>query len=404
MTALQSHSLARVAKGDLCAGCGGCAALAPGKVRMVENADGFLRPVQDAPLDPDQEAEIARICPGLGQEVIAAGRQDDPLWGPYIEMCSGHATDSEVRFRGSSGGALSALLLHLLETRAVDAVIQTAASPDLAIGNTTVISTDRAAVLAAAGSRYAPSAPLAHLREYLIPGRRFAFVGKPCDVAALRAMTATDARLAGAIPVMLSFFCAGVPSHRGGRAVLAALGTDLADIKEFRFRGNGWPGKATATLKDGREKSMSYHDSWGKILSRHVQFRCKICADGTGTAADLVCADAWESDEEGYPLFEEENGTSLIVARTVAGQEILKAAIATKALDTAPFNITTLAAIQPGQRDRRRGLMARLMALWLCLRPTPVYRGLQLVTAARQNPPKKNLKNLFGTLRRTLRP
>lgn len=403
MTALRSHSLARVAKGNLCAGCGGCAALAPGKVRMAENAAGFLRPVQDAPLDRHQEAEIARICPGLGQKVTAAGRQDDPLWGPYVEMRTGHATDPEVRFRGSSGGALSMLLVHLLETGAVDAVIQTAASPDLAIGNTTVISTDRAGVLAAAGSRYAPSAPLAGLHDHLATGQRFAFVGKPCDVAALRAMAASDANLAAAIPVMLSFFCAGVPAHTGGRAVLAALGTDLTDTKEFRYRGNGWPGQATATLHDGSEKSMSYHDSWGKILSRHVQHRCKICADGTGTAADLVCADAWESDDAGYPLFEEQEGTSLIVARTSAGQAILNAAAAAQRLETTPFNVAALTTIQPGQRERRRGLMARLVALRLCLRPVPNYRGLQLIAAARQNSPKKNLKNLIGTLRRTLR-
>jgi coenzyme F420 hydrogenase subunit beta len=37
---------------------------------------------------------------------------------------------------------------------------------------------------------------------------------------------------------------------------------------------------------------MSYADSWGGILSRHVQFRCKICPDGTGGFADVVCADA----------------------------------------------------------------------------------------------------------------
>ena len=88
----------------------------------------------------------------------------------------------------------------------------------------------------------------------------------------------------------------------------------------FRYRGNGWPGQATATLRDGNTRSMSYHDSWGKILSHHVQHRCKVCADGTGTAADLVCADAWVSDERGYPVFEERDGVSLIVTRNAKGE------------------------------------------------------------------------------------
>src|SRR5690606_15477419 len=177
---------------------------------------------------------------------------------------------------------------------------------------------------------------------------RLAFVGKPCDVAALRALAAEDPRVNLRFPVMLSFFCAGVPAQAGAEAVLAALGTDLAATESFRYRGNGWPGQATAVLADGSRRSMSYHDSWGGILSRHVQHRCKLCADGTGTAADLVCADAWESDARGYPLFEEAEGISLIVARTALGARLLDEARAAGRIATAPFDPGRLAAIQPG--------------------------------------------------------
>lgn len=398
-----SPSLARVARGDLCAGCGACAALAPGKVAMALDATGWLRPVQSAPLDPTEEAAVADTCPGLGQAVAAAGRHDDPLWGPYLAMETGHATDPEIRFAGASGGALSQVLVHLLETGAVDAVIQIAADPDRPVANVTVTSTDRAGVLAAAGSRYAPSAPLADLPARLVPGKRHAFVGKPCDAAALRAMTAADPALAAAVPVILSFFCAGVPSLEGADRVLAALGVPGLQTVAFRYRGNGWPGRATATLADGSTRSMSYHDSWGGILSKHVQHRCKICADGTGAAADLAFADAWESDAEGYPRFAEGAGTSLIVARTAAGRALLAGAVAAGRVETVPFDVAALAAIQPGQRERRRALLARLAALHLVLRPAPRYLGLGLFAAARQNSLAKNARNFAGMLRRALR-
>lgn len=399
-------SLARVARGKLCAGCGGCAALAPGKVEMAVAAPGFLRPVQRQALSAGEDAAIARICPGLGQAVAAGGRADAVLWGPYVGMQTGWARDPAIRFAGSSGGALSAILVHLLEAGTVDAVVQTGSDPDLPQGNAPRISTDRAGVLAAAGSRYAPSAPLAdlpaRLAEHRALGRRFAFVGKPCDAAALRAWAAEDGEVAAAFPVILSFFCAGVPSHAGGRAVLAALGADPAETETFRYRGNGWPGRAVARLKDGSERSMSYHDSWGGILSKHVQHRCKICADGAGTAADIVCADAWESDAAGYPLFDEAPGVSLIVARTDLGAGIIAGAQAAGALETAAFDIATLAAIQPGQRERRRALLARLAALWLTGRPIPRYRGLHIIAAARQNPVLRTLKNFLGMLRRVV--
>ena len=393
-------SLARVARGDLCAGCGACAGLFPTKIAMETAPPGFLRPRQTAPLTAAEDAAIARACPGLGQRVTAAGRADHPLWGPHLAMVTGWAADPDVRFAGASGGALSALLIHLLDSGAVDAVVQTAADPGLPIGNTILTVTDSSGVTAAAGSRYAPSAPLAGLGSLLADGRRFAFVGKPCDAAALRTIRDSDPKVAAAFPVILSFFCAGVPSLAGARAILSALDVDPEDVETFRYRGNGWPGRATARLRDGTERSMSYHDSWGKILSKHVQHRCKICADGTGVAADIACADAWEADEAGYPRFEERPGVSLIMARSALGQRILDEAAAVGRVVTEPFDVARLAAIQPGQRERRRALLARLLALRLVGRPVPDYRGLQIGAAARQNPILRNLKNFLGMVRR----
>ncbi|TNC74792.1 Coenzyme F420 hydrogenase/dehydrogenase, beta subunit C-terminal domain [Rubellimicrobium roseum] len=401
-----ASSLAHVARGNTCAGCGACAALAAGKVRMTVADPGFLRPLQTAPLTPAEDEAIWRVCPGLTENVETEGRQDHVLWGPYVSMHTAWASDPEMRHAGASGGTLSAILLHLVESGTVDAVIQTTAASDFALGNATVVTTDRAGVLASAGSRYAPSAPLADLHERLaehqLTGRRFAFVGKPCDAAAMAALREIDPQVARAVPVILSFFCAGVPSHAGGRAVLAALGAEEARTRSFRYRGNGWPGRATAVLQDGTERSMTYHESWGRILSKHVQHRCKICPDGHGALADIVCADAWESDENGYPLFEEQPGVSLVIARTALGERLLNEACAKGRVETGPFDVDDLVAIQPGQRERRRALAARLLALRIAGRPVPRYRGLHLLAAARQNSVRKNVTNFLGMIRRTV--
>lgn len=405
---LISSSLTRVVQGNLCAGCGGCAGLFPDKITMDIAHPGFLRPRQIASVTVEEDALIARICPGLGQQVVADGRTDHVLWGPYVEMLTGWAADPDLRFAGASGGALSALAAHLLNTGTVDAVVHVGADLRHPTYNRTVISTTASEVAAVAGSRYAPSAPLADLAGYLAEhratGRRFAVLGKPCDAAALRALIQEDSEAAAAFPVILSFFCAGVPSHTGGLAVLAALGVTETEVTSFRFRGNGWPGQATAALADGGTRSISYHDSWGGILSKHVQHRCKICADGTGVAADIVCADAWEADARGYPSFEGKPGVSLIVARTALGQRLIAEARTAGRIKTALYDVAQLAAIQPGQRERRRALLARLLALRLAGRPVPRYGGLQIAAAARQNPILRNLKNFLGTLRRVLRP
>lgn len=399
-----AKALQRIAKGDLCAGCGACAAIAPDAIRMDYSKDGYLRPVQRGSVTAAQDDRIATVCPGLGETVEAGDRPDPVLWGPYRSMTVGHAADAKVRFAGSSGGVLSAIAAALIENGTVDAVVQIAPHPDIPTANLTVVSHTSAEIVAAAGSRYAPSAPVAEVAALAGTGRRHAFIGKPCDIVAMRGMIATDPALEQTFPVLLSFFCAGVPSLHGSDQVLQALGTSRDATQAFRYRGNGWPGRAVATDAEGRERAMSYHDSWGKILSRHVQHRCKICADGTGVLADIVCADAWECDDAGYPLFEEAEGESLIVARTDLGEDLVARIAGTGHIARAPFDPARLTLIQPGQRERRRALAARLAALRLCLRPVPDYRGLQILAAARQNPLSRNLRNFLGMLRRSLRP
>lgn len=405
MSVVNSVALARVGRGDLCAGCGACAGRFPKMIEMQPAGDGWPRPRPIAPLSAAQDAELTAFCPGLGQRAMPSDRSPHPLWGAFEEMRRAWATDDALRHRAASGGALSAVLGHLLASGRVDAVIQTTAAlaPDPAHANRTIVSTGAEDIAAAAGSRYAASSPLTGLTAWVADGRRFAFVGKPCDAAALRALALHDHGIARAFPVILSFFCAGVPSRRGNDALLRAMGAEPAEVTGFRYRGHGWPGQAVAQLADGSERRMGYNDSWGGVLSKHLQHRCKICADGTGTAADLSFGDPWETDANGYPLFTDAPGQSLVVIRTALGAEVLAAAERAGAVASADYDIAGLVKIQPGQRNRRRALLARLLALRLLGRPVPDYRGMSLLAAARQERTLTLLKAFLGMARRAWR-
>jgi coenzyme F420 hydrogenase subunit beta len=395
-----SPALRRILKADCCTGCGACASVSGGAITMAMTPAGLLRPRVLAPLPEATDEIIADICPGVRLAQTSREGHDHPLWGPLIAVRSGAATDADLRHHASSGGALSALLVYLLDTGSVDRIVQVAASAASPIENATVESVCAEGVRRAAGSRYGPSAPLADLDRQLASPGRLALVGKPCDIAAARALARHDRRIAEKIPVMLSFFCAGVPSLHGTQAILDRLKVDAGALASFRYRGDGWPGRCTATLSDNASASMSYADSWGGILSKHVQFRCKICPDGSGGFADVVFGDAWHCDERGYPAFEEQDGRSLVLTRTRSGEDLVRRAIAAGYLTRRDLDDAMIEAMQPSQANRKRLVLSRLAAMAVLGMRWPRFRGLHLARAARSAGVWPNLKSFLGMARR----
>lgn len=363
---------------------------------------GYSRPVQHEAVPKAVERKIATACPGA---VVAAWERNaslHPSWGPWRRILTGHATDPRVRYEASSGGALSALLIHALESGTVDRVIHVMADPDNPTKNLITCSTSAAEVIAGAGSRYAASSPLIQIDQALSEGGAIAFVGKPCDVSALRRLGQVDQRVAQHVPIMLSFFCGGIPSHDGADRILATMGVVPEDVATFRYRGRGWPGLTLATTHDGREAEMSYEESWGGHLSKEVQFRCKICPDAVGGVADISFADAWYGGETGYPQFEEQDGRSLIITRSDAGERLLDSAIGGGAIAVETLDVSKIDLMQPSQARRKRLVLARVAALTVTLQPKPDMRGILVEEAASAAELADVARNFAGTVRRII--
>ena len=403
MNACGSPTVAKVLAGNLCSGCGLCAGLT--QTAMVVEQPGFNRPRISAPVPAETEAAIAGSCPGVVVAPWGPASHRHHYWGPYLALRTGHATNERLRHRSSSGGALSALLGHALETNIVDAIVEVMADPSRPTWNIVTVATSADEILAGAGSRYAPSSPLESILQLLERKDRLAFVGKPCDVSALRLLGRHDARVAERFPLILSFFCAGIPSLQRSDAVVRKMGLDPAELESFRYRGEGWPGHAAGKSLNGDEKRMTYADSWGGVLSKEIQFRCKICPDAVGGSADLVCADAWHCDASGYPVFEDLPGRSLIIPRTPAGADLLRGAVEARAvrLDPEKLSDDDIGRMQPGQTGKKSLVSARTAALRLLLRPVPIMEGLSVREASKRASAGLRLRNFVGMIRRVLR-
>lgn len=370
-----------VARGN-CSGCGFCASLDDG-IEMQRDGAGFARPVR-VTLSTREQAERQTMlhrfdaaCPGRvlrAQAPMDAVRH--PTMGPVVQAWAAWAADEEIRHRGSSGGALSALSAWLVETGQVSRTI--GARPEAGDPRRTVSVAIRSRdeVLASAGSRYAPVATLAN-PELDSADPALAVVGKPCEISALRADRGADA------PLLLSFFCAGTPSQRATDRLVTDLGAATPDdLSAMWYRGRGWPGRFTAVSNDGSVVSATYDDSWGAHLGRDLQWRCKICPDGVGESADITAADYWAADENGYPVFAEGDGVSALIARTRRGAEVVSRAIAAGVLVAEPLDVDDLARIQPLQRDRRETLLGRTVAQRAAGVRPPRYRGFGLTRLA----------------------
>lgn len=383
--------VAAVLAAEACAGCGACVLLDPG-LRMRQTGEGFLRPERRTGTQP--VAGAARVfdamCPGRRVRAGDDGNGRHPAVGGGLGWWQAWATNEEIRRRGSSGGVLTALATWLVESGRAAGFVGAGAAPDDPTRTTPVVASTAEEILAAAGSRYAPVA-VACEPAALHPDSVVAC--KPCEASALRQTLREQGRAPEQTPLILSFFCAGTPSQHATRTALTQLGVgDDEQVTEMWYRGRGWPGRFTARTAGGaapgREVSMDYDSSWGKVLGPAVQWRCKICADGVGESADIVAADFWRTDERGYPVFADGEGVSALVARTQRGLDVITAAVEAGVLAAEPIAPEELAAVQPYQVQRRRMLAARLSGTLLAGRAVPRYSGFgltsQSVAQARQ--------------------
>ena len=390
-----------ILKNDLCVGCGLCETLGVNEgVTMEFSHKGFLRPVLTQPISEKLDDQIFHVCPGITLECEVPEDDQELYWGPVQSSYTGYATDEKVRFAGSSGGGLSSILLYMLESGRADIILQTAASDDDPILNASVVSSTKDNIVRSAGSRYAPAAPLSQLLQALEKYERAVVVGKPCDIAGLTNLLRTRPDLEKKVVLKLAFMCGGTPSQFGTHEILKQLDVKHNDLESFRYRGEGWPGDVQARSKNGDVYTMSYPVSWGEILTNTVQFRCKICADATGVFSDITFADAWHDDGGGMPSFEEQEGRSLILARTHRGLDILNAAKAFGSIKVDDLDMVEVSKMQPYHVMRKQLVLSRLAAMTIFRRYTPKYKNLRLGEAMRKIGFYRNVRSFLGLIKR----
>jgi coenzyme F420 hydrogenase subunit beta len=352
------------------------------RVRMRMNNEHGERPEVFEPLDQPTLTAINEACPGIHCEGVAEADhrevETDLLWGPTIWMGTGHAADAEVRFHASSGGALSALGQFLLDSGEVAFILHVAASRDAPLRSGAHLSFSDADIMEASGSRYGPAAPLINFNAVLDRGKPFAFIGKPCDISAIRNYAKLDSRVDQLLRYTLNFFCGGVSQFRKTMDYVRKVGLSEPEVSHLRYRGDGCPGPMVMKSHGGQVFEFDYNEMWEDESRWQLQFRCKICPDSIGERADVTVADVWpggKPDTEGL-------GFNGFIARTPRGAQLLEAAMRARAITiTEDLNFAGLELAQGAHSRRKQGLLSRLRALRDAGMVVPTFERLRLDAA-----------------------
>lgn len=388
----------KIYKKGLCLGCGICNSITEDvNLDFIEDEKGKYKPIS---YSFKKIKNLEKICPGIYVDNDKPLRNKNELiWGHYKNIYEGFSTDDEIRFKGSSGGALTAIAVFLLEKKIVDGILHMQESNE-PLKYSLTISKTKNELIKSTGSKYIASDYLKNIKDILKSNSDvFAFIGKPCDISAVKQLLKYDNELKDRVKIYLSFFCAGLPTFKAFDKIPERFSITREEISNVNFRGNGWPGKFKITTKNNKEYSLSYDDSWGKYLGKDLHFRCKICPDSVGKLADIVCGDAWVDEDD----FSERPGRSLIFTRTDLGEEVVQQARKESYIHFFDYNIDKLKRIQRYQYTRQILLFSRLMGFKLIKGRYPKYKNMGYEKLILEAGIKNQFKNFFGSVKRNIK-
>ena len=359
----QINNLENIVKNGLCIGCGLCQSIT-GKdyIKISMSSKGRLEPKEIKKISSKTFNKILNVCPGvivegLPKELVDKNTKYDLLWGYYLSLFYAWSTDKKIRYESSTGGLLNGLSLYLLDTNKVNFILHTATNPEKPLRSVSRFSYNKDDLLNANScSRYGPASPLDKFHEALDLNQPFAFVGKPCDISAIRQLSKTDERVNKLCKYLLTLVCGGSTEFTKSQDFIESFKVKEDELTIFRYRGFGNPGKMYIKTKDGKEHDREYNSFWGEESTWRVHFRCKICPDAIGESSDIAALDTWRG---GSPKGEDE-GFNAAIVRTKKGLDLLNDAIKAGYIKKGEeLKIEDINDFQPHQVNKKKAVYAR---------------------------------------------
>lgn len=321
-------NVAEVDQRGLCLECGSCAGVCPHmNIKLQPDNMGRYR-IKIA--DPSKCIKCPRfclsVCPGheidmdaLNQQVF--GKLPEDYWsGNAIQSYLGFSTNNNIISAAASGGIVSSLLIHALEKELIDGVFLLQQNEGDPFNPKLNLVSTADQVVNAAGSYYWPAPIGQQLKAILRSKQKFAFVGLPCEIQALRKAQARFTQLNERIVFTIGLFCGGRTTIAGQKYAMSRYGIKSEGIARLVYRHGEWPGHLWVQTKDGREIQIQKNKQLQGYTSQLIcHRRCLFCHDPLADLADISTGDALRLDD--FRLQEER---SILLARTEIGLKLLE--------------------------------------------------------------------------------
>jgi len=362
-------TIEHVVENNVCVGCGACNVATGGRIPVVLRPQGYyqadLAGVSQSDLDIG-----SRVCPfsdsAKNETELAQTRYpelaEDPRIGKYGSLLAGRIKDDSQIPASSSGGITTWVLRRLLETGEVDGVIHVGNTDQPMFGY--VVSETLDELQDGRKSKYHPAKFAEAIRSVRGNGKKYAFVGVPCAIKAVRLLREGDETLAAQLKYLVGIVCGHLKSTAYAESFAWQLGVppQKLDTVDFRIKD---PSRTSREYKFGARAKGSdvwqeaptlslIGGSWG-----HAVFQlnaCNYCDDIFAEAGDIAIGDAWLSK---YEI--DWRGTNVVVARDQKLAELLSQGAQDGDLTLDVLGPDDVARTQAGNfRHRREGLAVRL--------------------------------------------
>ncbi len=252
----------------------------------------------------------------------------DPALGVFLQAYALRNADEGVRKRAQDGGAVTGMLLHLLETDQIDGAVVSGVDPDNPWYPMPQVATTSKEIIAASKSRYTRSANLVALAEAIKVRKlkQLAVVGTPCHIQAVQRMRlAPLKRIDRAVVMTIGLFCSETFRFDDlmQSKIVGELGVPLEKLRKLDIKGK------LLVYPRGAKESIKVPL---KDVAEWVEPSCHYCTDFASDFADISVGGAGTPSKWSTVLARTERGKNLIEVM-LAANKFLREEVSSDSLD-----------------------------------------------------------------------